>query len=119
MAFRLGLLILLVGLWMAGSTAGAALVAGRRPQLDRWALGGFLWGVAVAILILIDCVRPWPGMPSSLASFLYLAGAVGGLVGLNWQSRPSLRWLWTVLLGALTVIPFFLLSVINALCHFN
>ncbi|HLO03198.1 MAG TPA: hypothetical protein VK191_08825 [Symbiobacteriaceae bacterium] len=119
MAFRLGLLILVVGLWMAGSVAGAAAVTGRRPQLDRWALGGFLWGIGVALLLLIDCVQPWPGLSGRLANLLYLGGAAGGLVGLNWRSTPSLRWLWTALLGALTFLPFFVLSVLNALCHLS
>lgn len=118
-AFRLGLLILVVGLWMAGSAAGGAVIAGRRPQLERWAVGGFLWGIMVALLIMIDCVRPWPGPAGRVAGLLYLAGAVGGLIGLNWQSRPSLRWLWTALVGALTFLPFFVLSLVNALCHLS
>lgn len=119
MAFRLGLLILVAGLWMAGSAAGGAVVAGRRPQLDRWAVGGFLWGILVALLLMIDCVQPWPGFASRAANLLYMVGAVGGLVGLNWRSTPSLRWLWTTLLVALTFLPFFVLSVLNALCHFS
>jgi hypothetical protein len=119
MAFRTVLLFLLVGFWMAGSAAGAVLVAGKRPQLDRWAIGSFLWGVAIALLIMVDCVRPWPGIAANLAGLLYLVGGIGGLVGLNWPSRPSLRWLWTLLMAGLTFVPFFLLSVINALCHFT
>lgn len=119
MAFRLGLLLLLASLWMAGTSAGGAMVAGRRPQLERWALGGFLWGIAVSLLLMIDCVNPWPGLPGRLANILYLGGAIGGLVGLNWRTRPSLRWLWTLLVGALTFIPFFILSLFNALCHLS
>lgn len=119
MAFRLGLLLLIVGLWMAGTAAGAAVAAGRRPQLQSWALGGFLWGVGLSLLLMIDCVQPWPGLARQGASLLYVGGAVGGVVGLNWGSRISLRWLWTTLLGALSFIPFFVLSVVNALCHFS
>lgn len=119
MAFRLGLLLLVFGLWMAGSAAGGAVVAGRRPQVDRWALGGFFWGIAVALLIMIDCVHPWPGLSGRVGNLLYLVGAIGGLVGLNWRSGPNLRWLWTTLLAILTFLPFFVLSLINALCHLS
>jgi hypothetical protein len=119
MVIRATMLVLLVGLWMAGSAAGASAAAGRRPELDRWALGGFLWGIGLAVLILLDCARPWPAMAGRFGSLLYMGGVTGGLIGLLRQSRPSLRWLWTLLLTGLTFIPFFLLSVMNALCHFN
>lgn len=117
MAIRTILLFVLVGIWMAGSIGSAALVAGKRSDLDRWALGGFLWGAALALFMMVDCFHPWPGWAGRFASLLYLGGLIGALVGLHWQTRPSWRWLWTVLLTGLTLVPFFLLSVVNALCH--
>lgn len=96
---------------------GVAVVAGRRERVAAW-LGGTVWGVLAAGLMLTDCLHAGgPGPVSELAFPVFFSGLLLWPALLVWgQDRWYLRWPLAQLLLLLALGPAFVVATAATMC---